>query len=68
MNDAVFMMNAIILFLATVFVASLAFYLIYGKFTECKFDLIAAKFKQQFGYTPFSMTVGKGGGFFFWGY
>lgn len=62
------MMNAITLFLATVFVALLVFYLIYGKFTECKFDLIVAKFKQRFGYTPFSMTVGKSGGFFFWGY
>jgi len=29
---------------------------------------IKAKFKQQPGYTPLSMTVGKGGGFFFWGY
>jgi hypothetical protein len=61
-------LDLIIICLAAIFVASLAFYLIYGKFTECKFDLIAAKFKQQFGYTPFSMTVGKGGGFFFWGY
>lgn len=61
-------LDLIIICLAAIFVASLAFYLIYGKFTECKFDLIAAKFKQQFGYTPFSMTVGKSGGFFFWGY
>jgi len=64
-------MNSFELFiicLAAIFVASLAFYLIYGKFTECKFDSIEAKFKQQFGYTPFSMTVGKSGGFFFWGY
>lgn len=60
--------DMIIICLAALFVASLSFYLIYGKFTECKFDLIADKFKQQFGYTPFSMAVGKGGGFFFWGY
>lgn len=60
--------DMIILCLAAIFVASLAFYLIYGKFTERKFDLLADKFKKQFGYTPFSMTVGKGGGFFFWGY
>lgn len=57
-------LEMIIIFLAAIFVASLAFYLIYGKFTECKFDLIAAKFKKQFGYTPFSMTVGKSDGFF----
>ena len=61
-------MHYITFCLAVVFVASLLFYFIYGKFTECKFNLIADKFKQQFEYTPFSMTVAKGGGFFFWGY
>ncbi|MCH9298076.1 hypothetical protein [Pantoea allii] len=54
--------------LAAIFVVSVLFYLIYGKVTEYKFDLIADKFKQTFGYTPFSMNVGKRGGFFFWGY
>ncbi|MFM2748651.1 hypothetical protein [Klebsiella variicola] len=61
-------LDLIIICLAAIFVASLTFYLIYGKFTELKFDIIASKFKQRFGYTPFSMTVGNGGGFFLWGY
>lgn len=62
------LLDYMVLYVAAIFVVALLFYLIYGKITECKFDLIAAKFKQQFGYTPFSMTVGKGGGVFFWGY
>lgn len=57
-----------IIFLSTVCFLSLLFYLIYGKYTERKFDVIAEKFKEKFGYMPFSMTVGKNGGFFFWGY
>lgn len=57
-----------IVILSAIFMLSLLFYLIYGKLTECKFDAIAKKFHNQFGYTPFSMTVGKNGGFFFWGY
>lgn len=61
-------LDVIIIILAAICLVSLLFYLIYGKFTEHKFDLIAEKFQQQFGYTPFSMTVGKSGGFFFWGY
>ncbi|WP_258029993.1 hypothetical protein [Pectobacterium odoriferum] len=60
--------DCIIFGLAIFFIASLSFYLIYGKFTEHKFDVIADKFKQKFGYTPFSMNIGKRGGFFFWGY
>lgn len=61
-------LDIIIICLAAIFVISLLFYLIYGKFTEHKFDLIADKFKQRFGYTPFSMAVGRNVGFFFWGY
>lgn len=57
-----------IIFLSVLFISSLLFYLIYGKLTEHKFDAIADKFNKQFGYMPFSMTVGKNGGFFFWGY
>ena len=57
-----------IICLSAIFVVSLLFYLIYGKFTECKFDIIENKFNKQFGYTPLSMTVGKNGGFFFWAY
>jgi hypothetical protein len=68
LSGKVTMIDIIILCLAAIFGSSLVFYLIYGKFTERKFDLIADKFKKQFGYTPFSITVGKGGGFFFWGY
>lgn len=62
------LLDCITLFLAAIFLVSLLFYLIYGKLTERKFDLIAEKFTQQFGYTPLSMTVGKSGGIFFWGY
>lgn len=61
-------LDLIILFLSASFVLSLLFYLIYGKFTERKFNAIADKFNSQFGYTPFSMIVGKSGGLFFWGY
>lgn len=61
-------LDIIIICLAGVFVVSALFYLIYGKLTEYKFGLIADKFKQKFGYTPFPVTVGKGGGLFFWGY
>ncbi len=57
-----------LIILLSLFFLSFLFYLIYGKLTERKFDAIAEKFKKQFGYTPFSMTVGKNGGFFFWGY
>lgn len=60
-------LDIIIICLAAIFVVSLLFYLIYGKFTEHKFDLIADKFKQQFGYMPFPMAVGKSGGFSFGG-
>ncbi|AFJ47714.1 hypothetical protein [Shimwellia blattae] len=59
--------DIIIICLAAIFVVSLLFYLIYGKFTEHKFDLIADKFKQQFGYMPFPMAVGKNGGLFLLG-
>lgn len=61
-------LNIVIICLAAIFVVSLSFYLIYGRITEYKFDLIAEKFKQKFGYTPLSVAVGKSGGFFFWGY
>jgi len=57
-----------LIILLSLFFLSFLFYLIYGKLTERKFDAIVEKFKKQFGYTPFSMTVGKNGGFFFWGY
>ncbi|MCM5694543.1 MULTISPECIES: hypothetical protein [unclassified Leclercia] len=57
-----------LIILLSLFFLSFLFYLIYGKLTERKFDAIVKKFKKQFGYTPFSMTVGKTGGFFFWGY
>jgi len=57
-----------IIILSALFILSLLFYLIYGRITEKRFDAIADKFKSKFGYTPFSMTVGKNGGFFFWGY
>lgn len=60
--------DLIIIILSSLFFLSLLFYLIYGKFTERKFDVIAEKFNKKFGYLPFSMTVGKNGGFFFWGY
>lgn len=62
------LLSIIIISLAIVFVASILFYIVYGKLTEHKFNIIADKFKQRFGYTPFSITVGKSGGFFFWGY
>jgi len=58
----------IIIILSSLFLLSLLFYLAYGKFTEKKFDAIAEKFNKKFGYMPFSMAVGKNGGFFFWGY
>lgn len=61
-------LDIIIITLAATFLFSLLFYLIYGKVTEPKFDLIAEKFKKEFGYTPLSMIVGKSGGVFFWGY
>lgn len=57
-----------LIILLSLFFLSFLFYLIYGKLTERKFNAIAEKFKKQFGYTPFSMAVGKNGGFFFWGY
>ncbi|WP_242685329.1 hypothetical protein [Leclercia sp. 29361] len=57
-----------LIILLSLFFLSFLFYLIYGKLTERKFDAIVEKFKKQFGYTPFSMIVGKNGGFFFWGY
>ncbi|MCT4712376.1 hypothetical protein MUA04_19595 [Enterobacteriaceae bacterium H11S18] len=60
--------DLIIIILTFLFLLSLLFYLIYGKITERKFDVIAKKFAKQFGYMPFSMAVGKSGGFFFWGY
>lgn len=60
--------DLIIIILSSLFVLSLLFYLIYGKFTERKFDFIAEKFSKRFGYMPFPMTVGKNGGFLFWGY
>lgn len=60
--------DLIIIILSSLFLLSLLFYLIYGKFTERKFDIIAEKFNSKFGYMPFSMTVGKNGGFFFWSY
>ncbi|MCU6670215.1 hypothetical protein M8013_15850 [Enterobacteriaceae bacterium H4N4] len=61
-------LNLIIIILTSLFFLSLLFYLIYGKFTERKFDIIAEKFNKKFGYMPFSMTAGRNGGFFFWGY
>ncbi|MGV3345806.1 hypothetical protein ACGVWS_08675 [Enterobacteriaceae bacterium LUAb1] len=60
--------DLITVILSVLFLLSLIFYLIYGKFTERKFNSIAEKFSKKFGYMPFSMTVGKNGGFFFWGY
>lgn len=51
-----------------IFLFSLLFYLIYGRFTEHKFDLISDKFKKRFGYTPLSVNIEGNGGFFFWGY
>lgn len=62
------LMNIIIICLAAFFLFSLLFYIIYGRFTEYKFDLIYDKFKKRFGYTPSSITIGRNGGFFFWGY
>lgn len=60
--------DLIITILSCLFLVSLSFYLIYGKLTERKLDFIAEKFNENFGYIPSSMTVGKHGGFLFWGY
>lgn len=61
-------LDIIILSLGATFIFSVLIYLIYGKITEYKFDLIAEKFQKKFGYIPFSMSVGKRGGVLFWGY
>lgn len=61
-------LNFVIFTLAGVFSLSLVFYMICGKLTDPKFELIKNKFSEQFGYTPYSMRVGAMGGIPFWTY